>query len=310
MAKAEKTKKNNKQLTKRQKDLIFYILLLAFPIAQFLVFYIGVNFSSVLMAFQKYDLTGGTITWTLDNFTNAFTAMTRSSNLLSAAKMSVLSYLITLVIGTPLGLFFSYYIYKKFAGSGLFRVLLFMPSIVSAIVMVTMFQFFVEEAIPTIVKTISGISIKGLIENPDSRYATIMFYNLWVSFGTSVLMYSNGMSAISQEIVESAHLDGAKGFKEFWHITLPLVFPTLTTFLITGVATIFTSQINLYSFYGSSAPESLQTYGYYLYTKTRAAASRAEYPILSAMGLMMTVIAVPLTLIVKNLLEKFGPKED
>ena len=123
-------------------------------------------------------------------------------------------------------------------------------------------------------------------------------------------MYSNGMSGISQEMVESAHLDGATGLTEFWKITLPMIYPTLSTFLITGIAGLFTNQIALYSFYGGGAPENLQTYGYYLYMRTKNATSDSEYTLLAAMGLLLTVVVVPLTLGVKWALEKFGPKED
>ena len=45
-------------LRKRHRDkgdLLFYGLLLALPLAQILVFYFGVNFQSILMAFQRYD---------------------------------------------------------------------------------------------------------------------------------------------------------------------------------------------------------------------------------------------------------------
>ena len=44
-------------LTKRKidKKLIFYIACFALPVLQFLIFYIGVNFQSILLAFQKYD---------------------------------------------------------------------------------------------------------------------------------------------------------------------------------------------------------------------------------------------------------------
>lgn len=191
--------------------------------------------------------------------------------------------------------------------------ILFLPSIISAIVMVTIFQFFVERAIPAFVLKLFDVQIRGLMENISTRYATIMFYNIWVGFGTGVLMYSNGMSGISPDIVESAHLDGAEGIREFWYITLPLIYPTLSTFLITGVAGIFTNQINLYSFYGAGAPVGVQTYGYYLYMKTQLAqsmSSEAEYPPLAAMGLLMTVVAVPLTMLVKWALEKFGPQEE
>ncbi|MCI8459745.1 MAG: sugar ABC transporter permease [Clostridia bacterium] len=290
--------------------MIFYILMMAFPVVQFAVFYIGVNGGSFLLSFQNIDITTNTTTWTFQNLSNVFKMMTRDAEILSMAGMSLLSYALILFIGTPLGLLFSYYIYKKLPISGAFRVILFLPSIVSAIVMVTIFQFFVERAVPEIIKVISGKQIEGLLENQNSRFATVIFYNIWVGFGTSVLMYANGMGGISQEIVESAHLDGATGIREFWHITLPMVFPTLSTFIITGVATIFTNQLNLYSFYGDRAPGNVQTYGYYLYNKTQAATSRAEYPELAAMGLLLTLIAVPLTLVIKWALEKFGPQAE
>lgn len=44
--------------------------------------------------------------------------------------------------------------------------------------------------------------------------------------------------------------------------------------------------------------------------RTKNAASDSEYTLLSAMGLLLTVVVVPLTLFVKWALEKFGPKED
>lgn len=297
-------------LSAKHKDLIFYVLMMAFPTLQFCVFYIGVNGSSILMTFQNIDIVTNTTVWTFDTFTRVFKMMTGDPEILSLAKMSLLSYLLLLCIGTPLGVLFSFYIYKKMPLSGAFRVILFLPSIISAIVMVTIFQFFVERAVPAYVKLFTGKTVPGLMENVDTRFAVIIFYNVWVVFGTNVLMYSNGMSAINSEIVESAHLDGATGIREFWHITLPSVYPTLSTFLITGVAGIFTNQLNLYSFYGLGAPPELQTFGYYLYRRVQSAASMSEYPELAAMGFLLTLVAVPLTLAVKYLLEKFGPKED
>lgn len=309
MAVSSEKKKKSDWLA-HHKDLIYYCIMMIWPVAQFCVFYIGVNFNSVKLAFQEIDIVNNTTIYTVNNIKQAFWDMTNSKNLLIAAKNSLLGYALMLGVGTTLGLFFSYYIYKKMPCNGAFRVLLFMPSIVSNIVMVTMFQFFVEQGIPSLWQELFGEQIQGLIENTDSRFGTIMFFNIWTGFGTSVLMYANSMSGISEEIVESAHLDGATGFREFISITLPMVYPTLTTFIVVGIAGIFTNQLSLYSFYGSRAPEDIQTYGYYFYMKTKSAKSVAEYPILSAMGLLMTFVAVPLTLLVKWALEKFGPSEE
>lgn len=304
----EKVKK--KHLKSARGDLIFYSVMMIWPLLQFFVFYILTRANAILYAFQDYDVLTNTVTWTFSHIKTAFTMMTTFSELRSAMKISLLSFVISTGIGTPLGLLFSYYIAKKLPGSKAFRVILFMPSIISAIVMVTIFQFFVENAIPELSRIFTGKTIKGLIENKATRYGTVMFYNLWLGFGVNVLMYSNAMSGISDEIVESAKLDGASTMKEFFHITLPLIYPTIVTFMITGVAGIFSAQYNLYSFFGSGADGDIITYGYYFYNATQEATSRAEYSDISAIGLYLTLIALPLTLLVKWLMEKFGPSED
>ena len=299
---------------KYDKRLIFYVLMLAYPVLQFCIFYIGVNFNSLLLSFKEIDMASGTFSWTLKNFPAAFEKLTSAtSELAGTAWMSLKSALIVVSLSTVLALLFSFYIYKKMFASELFRVMLFLPSVISSLVLVTIFQFFVERAVPAIYLEMCGKTMRGLIENPSTRYATIMFFNVWAGFGPTMLMYSNAMAGISPEIVDSAKVDGATGLKEFFCITLPSVYPTITTFVVVGVAGIFTNQFHLYSFYRGGAPDELWNLGYYLYAETQkvtAANSTAEYPLLSAIGLLITVVVIPLTFIVKWLMEKFGPSDE
>ena len=200
----------------KRKDLIFYVSLMALPVAQFLIFYIGVNARSVLYAFQNIDLTKNSVTFTFDNFKNIFNAMRTTTLYSSLTKISLISYAVSLVVGVPLGLFFSFYIAEKMPFANGFRVALFLPSIISAITMVTIYRFFVEIALADIVNDFFHIKIKGLLENPATRFSAIMFYNVFIGFGTSVLMYSNSMSGISEEVIEAAKLDGATGIKKIF----------------------------------------------------------------------------------------------
>ncbi len=292
-------------------DMLFYVLMMAWPILQFCVFYIAVKFNSILYSFQRYDKLSRTFTWTLDYVKSALKMMTTSPALVETMKMTLLFFLLFTGINTPLGLLFSYYISKKQFASGFFRVFLFLPSIICSVIMVLIYGNFVDIALPEIVRVLTGKTVGGLMSTKSTRFFAVMFYNLLVGFGVNVLMYSNAMSAISEEVVEAAHLDGATGLKEFWFITLPSIYPTLVTFLITALAGMFLNQYNLYSFFGSGEHFGLQTYGLYFYVQTLAAdGSRAEYSQISAIGLWLTFIALPLTYGVKFLLEKLGPSED
>ncbi len=292
-------------------DMLFYVLMMAWPILQFCVFYIAVKFNSILYSFQRYDKLSRTFTWTLDYVKSALKMMTTSPALVETMKMTLLFFVLFTGINTPLGLLFSYYISKKQFASGFFRVFLFLPSIICSVIMVLIYGNFVDVALPEIVRVLTGKTVGGLMSTKSTRFFAVMFYNLLVGFGVNVLMYSNAMSAISEEVVEAAHLDGATGLKEFWFITLPSIYPTLVTFLITALAGMFLNQYNLYSFFGSGEHFGLQTYGLYFYVQTLAAdGSRAEYSQISAIGLWLTFIALPLTYGVKFLLEKLGPSED
>ena len=285
---------------------------MAYPVLQFVIFYLFVNFNSVLLSFKDIDVYDySKYKWTFDNFTRWFKDPTMFDQMIHAAGVSLKVYLITLVVGVPLGLFFSYYIFKKLPAAGFFRVMLFLPSILSSIVLVSIYVSFMNNVLADVLKKIFNMDKKIDFFSIHRRFATVMFYNIFIGFATSVLMYANKMSSISTEVIESAHLDGASGFKEFWYIVLPMSFSTVSVFLVTGVAGIFTNQINDFLFFGTTPNNETMTLGYLLYVKTYTAKQNmAEYPTIASLGLMITIVAIPLTFLVKHLLDKYGPKED
>jgi ABC-type sugar transport system permease subunit len=281
------------------------------PIAQFLVFDVGVNFNSILLAFKEYHLNLQTdkfeyIFVGFGQFKNVILKLTSDPKLKAAVPNSIVLYLIGLGISSPLSLFFSYYIYKKKFASTFFRIALFLPSIISPIVLGVMFNNFAEEAIPAYVFKWFNVACPNLISNAGTRFSTLVFYNIWVGFGTSTLLYSSSMSSIDSEITEAAQLDGCFGIKEFIFIVFPLIYGTWSTFFYTGLVGIFTNQLHLHAFFGNGAPTPVYTIGYYMYVQTQSG-TLETYPYLAAMGLMMTALVTPFVFLVKWLLRKIGP---
>lgn len=284
---------------------LFYALLMAFPVVQFLFFYVGVNFKSFWYAFvEQQKITDTQIEWvpTIKNITGWFTNSSNFNDLMSTTGMSLLYYAVTLLVSIPLAMLFSYYIFKKCLGAKLFRIFLFIPSIIPAAAFVLTYKIILNDVTPELFNGTNSLRFD------DHQLLYILFYNLYVSFGTSVLMYANKMFDIPPEVIEAGQLDGATGIKEFWYIVLPLTFSTLSVFLVTGVATIFTNQYNLFLFKGDPEYRSL---GFYMYDLAgRTIGHEQEIPPVAALGLILTVIAIPLTYIVKYCLEKFGPSEE
>ena len=294
---------------KRMKDLIFCLCVIAVPAIQFAIFYIGVNFNSIIMAFQKVEIVDNRYVYKmagLDNFKDMLFELKHGYELVSAFKNSLIAFCITVGVGTTLALFFSLYIFKGMAFSKTFRINLFAPSMISAIVTVKMFSSFVEGAFPAIFSSMDGV---GLLTNVDTQMPTLLFFMVWIGFGTQILMYSGAMNAIDPSVIEAAKLDGAGALREFVSIILPLIYPTITTFLVLNLAGLFTNQMHLFSFYANGADPKISTIGYMLFKKTRTGGI-PQYPLLAAYSLAFTLIAAPVTMIGRKVLEKVGPKQE
>jgi ABC-type sugar transport system permease subunit len=303
-----------KSVTKaRKRELLFYIAFMAIPVIQFCIFYIGVNFNSILLAFQRYDVnTGKYFFYGLQNFDQFFFDLALPGSPLNVSIFNSLIVYAGTLGATMLSLLFSFYIYKKKTGSQAFRIILFLPSIISTIVLVILYKYFLERAVPEAAKSIFGLTVRGPLGNSETRFATIVIYNIWVGFGTGVLIYTGAMTRIPPDVTEYASLDGISNIKEFFYITLPLIYPTLSAFLTVGVAGIFINQAHLYDFFGDNLPDSsLYTIGYFLFRKVIGrGTSFSNYPYASAAGIVFTLIAAPITIFVKWALEKLGPSTE
>ncbi|MDR1093914.1 MAG: sugar ABC transporter permease [Clostridiales bacterium] len=295
----------------KKGDLIFYALMLALPLASLAVFYFGVNANSFLLAFQKYDQERGAFVFEgLSAFRRVFDDF-GGIVMRIAFRNSLLAYLTGICVTMPLGVLFSYYVFKNFPLSGAFRVIFYLPSIIASIVLVLIFKYFVEKFLPEIIYKVSGKAIPGLLVDTSVALPFLLFYGVFTGFGGSILLYSGSMRSINESIIESARLDGVNSVQEITRIVLPLMWPTFVTFIVTGLAGFFGNQIHAFDFYGQNAEFSIYTVGYYMFSLTaRGSNSLPEYPYLSAMGLTLTLIIAPVTLGVRYLLIKFGPSEN
>ncbi len=215
----------------------------------------------------------------------------------------------------PLYIFFSYILFKKCVFHKAIGFLIMVPEIMSGLVISLIFINFIGSSGP-LVKIIKTLNINdgvwfSLLYEKKYALTTIILYNVWLSFATSLIIYPNAMRAINPEILESAKIDGVNNmFQELWHIILPNIFPTLSTFLITGVAAIFMNAGPLMTFYYTDAPEYVYTTGYYFTRQVMVDGNEFSYPIYAAGGIILTIISAPLTFFVKWFLEKYGPSSE
>ncbi len=310
MPQKEMTKKNRKL-----KRRLFYISIVTLPMIHWLIFYVVVNFNSILLALKIMQ--NGEYVWAnqvgdnslFKNFIDIFEITFKTASFKKTLFNSLLYYFIGLATGTVLSLFFSYYIYKQYYFTEFFRVILFLPSIISTVITAFLYLNMVDYGIPDLVQLCTGKELAPLTSNQEYRMMIVVVFNLIMSFGTSVLMYSSAMSRIPISVVEYASIDGVGALREFITITLPLIFSTFSTFFITGITGIFTNQQGLLELFGpySEKTTSVATVGYYMFSITYQSEQGTKYPEAAALGLIFTAVAIPLTFFVRWVLGKIDP---
>lgn len=328
----EKIKNKRAGLSRDQNRLIFYCIMLIWPVLQVSIFYFAVNFNAITLAFQKmtpivngvgYDIT----------FDTSFATFKTAWNKLIVGQIpkignGVKFYAIDFPVSLCLALSFSFYIYKKYPGAGLFKTMLFMPTIVSGLVFCILFKYISSYGFNEIKCLINGIPITkeelakpGLLAMAETGFPTLVFYNIWISFGSNILLYSGAMSGIDESVVESAQLDGTNLIQEAIHITLPLIFPTIISLTITTLTGIFSNSMGLVNLFGESVPIELQatceTIGYRMYVYSRLIGDLNDQvwvtytaSELSAYGLLVSAVLIPAVLTVRHVLKKYGPSVD
>ena len=118
------------------------------------------------------------------------------------------------------------------------------------------------------------------------------------------MIYTGAMDQISPDVIEAGRVDGVKPYQELFFIVIPMILPTVATFMVASVAVLFTNQASLYSFFGDNVDYENFTIGYYLFELVNKNGNgKSMYTYASALGIVCTLIALPLTLLVRRLLE-------
>lgn len=287
----------------------FIILTLMLPLLHWLVFWLYVNFDGILMAFQ--DTRTGE--WTLNNFTYVWNQLSTPGGELRIGFRNTMLYFLESNVLLILNLIVAYFLYKKIRGYKAYRIIFYLPGLISGVILTTIFQEFIKPFGPlgTLLEAI-GITMPetGLLADKSTATYTIMAYNVWVGFSGWVLMFNSSLSRLPSEVMDAAKLDGCGPFREVFNIVLPMIAPMFTTLFI----------LNFTGLFGAGGPILLFTQGqyetttisYWMFTQVYGNGSfggTGQYNLVSAFGLCLTLVAVPLTMGLRALLEKLPTSE-
>ena len=120
----------------------------------------------------------------------------------------------------------------------LWRVLLFAPYVTSIVATAAVWRFLFNERSGLINRALATVGAAPVdwLGNPHTSIPAILIFVTWKIFGYNMIVFTAALSAVPQDLMEAARLDGAGRWGRFRHVTLPAIGPTLLLAAVMSVA--------------------------------------------------------------------------
>lgn len=286
---------------------LFIICMLAIPVFCFLVYGVYANFGGLLMAFQTFSGEQEKVVGAgFSNFQRFFLLFERF-NYGKMIKTSFGYFFVVMFISTPISIIVAFFLYKKVPFGRFIVVILFLPNIVPMSLLGEYYRKLFDPTHGVLNKILNFLlgfdasNAPAYLSNPQYSNLMLYIYTVWFGFGYNSILIWGAMTRIPEELVESAQLDGANMFVEFFKITIPVIWQTLSMVLVVTCMVPFTiyMQPMIIAFNGQAetttiallAIQQLKGDPYYS----------------AAISVLIACVSIPSVLIVRKLLDRVFP---
>jgi sn-glycerol 3-phosphate transport system permease protein len=295
----------------REAGLGYLLLLPAFLVFAVFIFYpffrnfyLGF-FSTPLSPDQPKDFVG------IDQYRDVLS----SSEFLDSLKVTITFAIITVPVGIALGILLAVLAHQKLKGVGIYR--MFFSSTVATSIAVASVIF--GTLLSPQVGLLQGIQTEpSILQNadpiidinlpvirsfiPSVALVAVAVTTIWQNLGLSFILMSAGLQAVPEEVQEAAEVDGAGPWSRFWHITLPLLSPTIFFAFVVGSIFAFQTfgQIDLLTPRGGPL-KSTNVLTYFIYDQLQFAKNDGKAAVLAIALFGVTLL---LTLVQFSFLER------
>lgn len=232
------TPQSKAKIKKARKQDLLGTLMILLPMASFVIFSLFPIALCLITSFNHLiGIDISNMTWVgLENYKRIF----EMGDFQKAVVNTLLYTAIVVPLETALCVFFAALIAKKYPGSKLARVILFIPQVCSSVAVVFVFQWIFQEdfgVINSILQPIIGENLKFFTDAKWYRVAVLVM-SLWMR-GTNVIILDSAFANVNKSLQEAARMDGSSERRVFWKITFPSVTPAIfyvfTMYLITAL---------------------------------------------------------------------------
>src|SRR5207249_1799123 len=174
------------------------------------------------LSFYNTRATGAITTFAgLDQYVELLTSATFRTGLVATVLFAVY----TVPVGIALGLVLATLLNQRLRGINVFRTMMASTIAISAAVGALHWLLLFNPSLGLLNYVLSRLGVPGpdwLIQ-PNTALLAVAITTVWLTLGTNIIVMLAGLQGVPEEIYEAARLDGAKGFRMFSRITVPMV---------------------------------------------------------------------------------------
>ena len=248
---------------------------------------------AILGSFYRFGLTSQHWDWVgIDNYARAFTDPVFWVALRNNLIIVVGSILLQVGIGCVLAAILDRGLPRW---STFFRTIIFMPMVISAVAVALIWLIIFDPNIGILNAIVKSLGmtppLRGWLGDPNISIWMVLVVAAWQATGFMMVLILAGLQSLPEEIYEAAALDGAKGLKAFWYITLPSIRNVLlVAVLITTIGGFKVFDLIFVLTQGGPA-NATQVLGTYIYLQ---AFNLADMGYADAISVVLLIIAVVL----------------
>lgn len=179
--------------------------------------------------FKTGDFGKGNIFVGVENYVKVFGDQEVWQSLINTFNYAIVEVPFSIVIALVLAVLLN----RKMKGRGIYRTIIFLPMVAApaAVAMVWRWLFNSDFGL---INNVFHTSVKW-VSDPKIAVFSIAVIGVWSIIGYNMVLFISGLQEIPHDYYEAAEIDGATGVKSFFHITVPLLSPTIFFVLVTRV---------------------------------------------------------------------------
>lgn len=286
--------------TRHKREMLFKIAFTTPAVIVYTLFMMVPVLFSAYYSLNKWNGVGPMKFVGLQNFQN----LSRSSDFMKVNMNTLTLVFFSLVITVPMAAIVAYLIYRTRRGFKFFRFVIFIPVIVSPIIIGLIFSILFNADFGPLNQFLEALHIptRAWLSDPQTVLYAVIVPQLWQNIGYFTIIFLAGMQSIPQDVIDSAVIDGANSLQLFTRIILPLIAEISQIIIILVV----TGALKSFGFSWSmttGGPGVQSTYlAVYMYIN---AFIESNFGKSSAVSLVILIYALAFTLLFKKFYAKF-----